>query len=409
MSRTCVAVAAFLCSSTAAAQSGRQLDSLVTQLMRRAEIPGVSVAVVRNGALAWSGAFGVRTAQTREPVDRYTVFDAASLTKTVFSYAVLRLADRGIMDIDKPIADILPNPRMAHPPRYLRITPRHVMSHATGLPNWGGDKLDLAFDPGTSWGYSGEGFVWLSKAVEKLTGISTNALVQREILQPLGMAHSSLAWVDSLEANGAQPHGTWGRVSLRRRPAPDSIDNSNAAASLRTNAEDYAKFVIAAMNGWGLKPATAKSIFAVQNETFNSTSRRDRPDSIRNRIAWGLGWGLERRGERILAWHWGDNGDAKAFVIADPAARTAVMYFANSDNGLSIANALANAVLPGQQAALAWLRWEEYDAPGRIARRVLVHAALDSGVAGAVKQYAGLSDRNPHAVDSAVEIGREHV
>jgi CubicO group peptidase (beta-lactamase class C family) len=391
--------------AAAASQTKAQLDSAVPALMRAGEIPGLSAAVIRDGSLYWSGAFGLRNARSSEVVDRNTVFDAASLTKPVFAYAVLRLVDRGIIDLDKPIAELVPNPRMSHDARYLRITPRHVMSHSTGLPNWGQEKLDLSFDPGTSWGYSGEGFVWLSRAVEKVTGRTVNDVVRQEVFLPLGMANSSLVWNDLLEANGAQPHNQWGRVFVRQRPIPDSLANANAAASLRTTAEDYAKFVIATLKGTGLRPATASQWLSIQNEAFEAANYRDRPDSIKKRVAWGLGWGLERRGERTMFWHWGDNGNAKAFVIADPRSRSAVMYFANSQNGIAIANGIVAKVFPGEQGALAWIRYEQYDVPARIARRALVRAALDSGVAGVVRQYEELCARTPRMVDASIVQG----
>src|SRR5688500_830281 len=103
-----------------------RLDSAVPALMRAGEIAGISAAVVRDGALHWSGAYGVRNSTSGEPVDRSTVFDAASLTKPVVAYAVLRLADRGVLRLDEPIAGILPNDRMKHDERYARITPRMV-------------------------------------------------------------------------------------------------------------------------------------------------------------------------------------------------------------------------------------------------------------------------------------------
>jgi CubicO group peptidase (beta-lactamase class C family) len=380
------AIVAFAPSSTPA-QTKSQLDSTIPALMRAGEIPGLSVAVVRDGDLFWSGAFGVRNTTTQERVDRNTIFDAASLTKPVFAYAVLRLVDRGMIGLDKPIADVLTNMRMQHDARYLRITPRHVLSHSTGLPNWGGDRLDLAFDPGTNWGYSGEGFVWLSRAVERLTGLPTNELLRREVFEPLGMRHSSLTWNDSLEANGAAPHSEFGRARPRQRPSPDSLGNSNAAASLRTTAEDFAKFLIAVMDGQGLKRETARAIFAVQNEAVNAQNYRNRPAELRERIAWGLGWGLERRGGGIMAWHWGDNGDAKSFVVVEPLGKSAVVYFANGQTGLSIATRLTTMVFPGDQGALAWLRYEQHDVPARLVRRAILRAGLDSGAPAAARRY----------------------
>jgi CubicO group peptidase (beta-lactamase class C family) len=103
-----------------------RLDSAVPVLMRVGDVPGLEAAVVRDGQVVWSRVFGVRDAGTRAPVDRNTVFTAASLTKGVVTYAVLRLADRGELDLDAPIAAEVPNPdvapRSAHPTDH----PAHV-------------------------------------------------------------------------------------------------------------------------------------------------------------------------------------------------------------------------------------------------------------------------------------------
>lgn len=384
---TAAALTAFSSASAQTLQSDDRalLDARVAALMTQADIPGLSVAIVRNGALWWSGAFGVRNAETRTPVDENTIFEAASLTKPVFAYAVLRLVDKGIVKLDAPIATTLSNDRMKHDARYERITPRMVLSHGTGLPNWGGARLDLSFDPGTGWGYSGEGFVWLAGAVEKMTGISTEALVRREVFEPLGMRHSTLVYSEALEANAADRHNTWGRVLRRQPPPPEERGRSNAAASLRTTAVDYARFLIAVMSGAGLTPETARQFLRAQNEARNATNFASRPAELRERIAWGLGLGLERAGEGSLRfWHWGDNGPGKAWVLGDASSRTAIVYFANTDNGLAITDAMTALALPGPHYAMQWLRYQQFDAPQRLAYRAIVRAATDNGaMAGA--------------------------
>ena len=141
------------------------------------------------------------SAQT--PLDTATIFEAASLSKPVFAYLVLRLADRGEFDLDRPLLEMLEYPRVAHDERSKRITARMVLSHGTGLPNWGGERLTLQFDPGTAYGYSGEGFVFLQKAIERVTGRSLEALARREVFQPLGMTRSSFVWQERFAGNAA--------------------------------------------------------------------------------------------------------------------------------------------------------------------------------------------------------------
>ncbi len=122
----------------------------VPGLLRTADIPGLTMAVVQDGRTVWSRAFGTVNDSARTPLDTATVFEAASMSKPVFAYLVLRLAERGGFDLDRPLYEMVDYPRLAHDERSRLITGRIVLSHGTGLPNWGGDTLRLGFTPGTS-------------------------------------------------------------------------------------------------------------------------------------------------------------------------------------------------------------------------------------------------------------------
>ena len=166
----------------------------IPRLLRTSGVPGLSMAVVQDGRVIWTGAFGTVNDSANTPLDAETIFEAASLSKPVFAYIVLRLAGRGKFDLDRPLFEMLEYPRLAHDERYKRITARMVLSHGTGLPNWGGERLTLRFDPGTAYGYSGEGFVFLQKALERVTGRPLEELARREVFRPLGMTRSSFVW-----------------------------------------------------------------------------------------------------------------------------------------------------------------------------------------------------------------------
>ncbi|MFL6290755.1 MAG: serine hydrolase domain-containing protein [Thermoanaerobaculia bacterium] len=159
------ALLALIASAAQAEDLKSQLATELPRLIQAGEIPGASMAVIRDGQVVWTGAAGVIAAGSTTPVRTDTVFRAASLTKPVFAYIVLRLADRGVIDLDAPLAGYIPYPRVEHDERHKRITARTVLSHTTGLPNWawGEDHIPFQFAPGEAWGYSGEGFVYLQK------------------------------------------------------------------------------------------------------------------------------------------------------------------------------------------------------------------------------------------------------
>jgi CubicO group peptidase (beta-lactamase class C family) len=158
----------------ASAQTGgapEKLTGSIPDLMNRATVPGLSIALIEEDKVAWLGSFGARNAKTGEKVDERTVFQAASLSKAVFAYAVMKLADQGKLDLETPLSQYLPG-YLENDDRINRITARHVLTHRTGFPNWrsGGKPLTIQFTPGERFSYSGEGFVYLQRVVEKITG-----------------------------------------------------------------------------------------------------------------------------------------------------------------------------------------------------------------------------------------------
>src|SRR5580704_8371655 len=168
----------------------RLLDKDIPQLMEKADIPGMSVALVRDGELVWTGAFGVMNADTKKKVTSETVFEAASLSKPVFAYGVLKLVDEGKLDLDTPLNKYLGNNYdVVNDDRINLITARRVLSHTSGFPNWrpdGSKSLPINFKPGEKFSYSGEGMVYLSRIVEKITGMRLENFMQLYVLQPLG-------------------------------------------------------------------------------------------------------------------------------------------------------------------------------------------------------------------------------
>ena len=353
--------------------------------MAEAGIPGVSIAVVEDGAVAWTGVYGLADVEDAVPVEPTTVFEAASLSKPVTAYVVLRLAERGLIDLDAPLWDVLPYDRLAHDPRARAITPRLVLTHRAGLPNWGGTPLDLVADPDTRWGYSGEGFVYLQRAVEAVTGQTLADLARREVFEPLGMAHTEFVWRDGwTAATGYDLIGT-------ARPLRQSGE-ANAAASLVTTAGDYARFLAAVLRGDGLAAETLQDALARQTDVPAAAFDGDAGDAdAAARLGWGLGWGVQASGGRRAIWHWGDNGAFRAFVVGDPDRRDGVVYLTNSENGLSLAEDLLAAVSDVEPWAVRWLDYERYDDPRRRARIRLRQTFLREGVAAGLALYDDLA------------------
>jgi len=350
-----------------------RLEQTIPALMADGDIPGLSIALVRDAEVAWSRGFGVKNVDTKEAVDDNTVFEAASLSKPVFAYAVMKLVDSGKLDLDKPLTKYLPGKYdVGDDPRLDQITARRVLSHTTGFPNWRprGDKvLKIHFTPGDRFSYSGEGFVYLARVVEHITGENLDVFMKKAVLDPLGMKSSSFIWRDDYESLKTFTHNSIGAVSGRGKP-----EKANAAASLNTTAIDYARFVAAIIKGTGLKPATAQLMLTPQISVAEAGSNNlNRPDpKLSSTISWGLGWGLEKTDDGIAFWHWGDNGDTKAYVAAFEKQRAGLVMFANSSTGLSTLRELVDAALGGQHPSLSWVNIERYNsAPRRMFKAIL--------------------------------------
>jgi CubicO group peptidase (beta-lactamase class C family) len=303
-------------------------------LMAAGRIPGMSIAVIENGEVFWTGGFGTRSADSK-PVDENTVFEAASLSKPLVAYIALKLVDAGQLVLDRPLAEYAAIPDLADP-RAGRITTRMVLSHTTGLQNEriGSQRLELAFDPGTQFRYSGEGFLLLQQVVESITREPLDAIAGRLVLKPLGMTRSGFVWRDDFGDNAAIGHGDLGAARQPSRPR-----TARASSSLQTTAIDYARFVRAFMSREGLSRQTFDQMLAPHVQAAP-------------RIHWGLGWALEASGTGYAPWHWGDNSNSgfTAFVWMDPRRGRAVLYFANSTTGLSIVRDVL-AIMGGTHAA----------------------------------------------------------
>lgn len=358
----------------------QRLDTLIPQLMKEGDVPGLSIALIQNAEVVWHHGYGLRNSQTKEPVTDNTMFEAASLSKFVFSYAVLKLVDSGKFDLDTPLNKYLPgNYDVGDDPRINQITARHVLSHTTGFPNWRSrnDKfLKIYFTPGERFSYSGEGFVYLSKVIEKITGEKFNDFMKKTVFEPLGMTSSSYIWQDNFATLK-----TFGHNGMGEPTGLNKSEGANAAASMVTTPQDYGKFLVAILKGTGLKKQThqqiLKSQIHVSASGTNNTARM--PEKLSPTIYWGLGEGLQQTTDGLSMWHWGDNGNSKAYFVAFDKQKTGVVIFTNSANGLSIIPEIVAAAVGGQQPALAWLNYESYKSPGRLLfKHILAKGAVQT-------------------------------
>jgi CubicO group peptidase (beta-lactamase class C family) len=359
-------------SEPAIAEDRLSIETDILRLITEATVPGVAAAIIRDGRLDRYACCGVGSAQSADVVDENTVFEAASLTKPVFAHMVLQLVEQGYLSLDAPLGDYLPN-YVPGDDRASTITPRQALSHTPGLPNWRNAEWPLKthFAPGDRFSYSGEGFLYLQKAVEAITGKRAHVLVEQLVLAPFAMTRSSLIWDSRFNANRAYPHDDFGRAALSFKPA-----EANAAWSLQTTASDFGRFLLAVLDGSRLTPQGAELWLRPQIEIKHQGAEclGPRDGDVATGVAWGLGWGLEPAEGTFF--HWGDINGSRAFTIGSIRNRDALVIFTNGASGLSIMPELLAHFMPGDRPSLAWLDYPRHDAP---ARRLL-RAARSHGI-----------------------------
>ncbi|WP_165390984.1 serine hydrolase domain-containing protein [Pseudoduganella lutea] len=317
------------------------VHEILPALAEHHRVCNVVVAVVRNRKLhSIDSASGCKAARPPGPD---SVFQAASLSKPLFAHAVLLLAKEGRIELEAPVMRYLPEgylhryaPLEAEPSelvtdhRLNAITVRMALNHTSGLPNWSSGPLRFDTAPGAKWDYSGEGYVFLQRAVEAVTGQPLDRFMASGIFQSLGMQHSDYVLgpriardlVPGTKANGAP------RATIE-------MTSPVAAFSLHTTANDYARFLVAVL-------ADQPSVDVITASPVTVDAKLD--------LGWGLGWGIARERDDTLIWQWGNNPGYRAFVIASVRSGDGMVMLTNSENGLKLAEPLTRRILPGEHA-----------------------------------------------------------
>ncbi len=348
----------------------------------------MAIAIVRNGRVKRIQNFGWSNTASKSRITNDTVFEAASLSKPVVAYGVLRLVDNGLIAIDDPVSKYIDNPELRDDSRWKTLTIKMLLDHTSGLPNElrPGERASFSFAPGTRFSYCGIGFSFLQQIVERVTGLAFETYMQAAVFEPLHMTSSSFAWREDYEARKANGHDTIGRPTAIRKPMIP-----RAPSSLHTTAEDYARFLAAVMNRSELSAssweAMVKPQIQVQQNCVVCISQA--ADRLSSAIGWGLGWGLEKAHRGWYLFHWGENnGDFQAFVEGDPSRRTGIVILTNSGNGLSIVPAIVQEVFPAKHEAFAWMGYDSYDSPFRTVLRRILADGPDKALRGATPQLS---------------------
>lgn len=228
----------------------KKVELLTPQLMNELKVPGVSICLIQNKEIAFSKCFGVSDALLKTEVTDKTMFEACSMSKPVFAYLVIKLVEQGGLDLDKPLYDYLPEKFICEDEEYPKqITARMILSHTSGLPNWrkGSEEnespLPIYFKPGTKFQYSCEGIYYLQRVVELITNEPLESFAKRTLFDKLGLESTNFVWTENLNPQIATGHNAEEKCNERKKYL-----HSNAAYTLYTTSNEYAKFLVEIMN-----------------------------------------------------------------------------------------------------------------------------------------------------------------
>jgi CubicO group peptidase (beta-lactamase class C family) len=297
-------------------------DQAIENWMKENKIPTLGIGIIEGSELKQVKVFGEIKKGVSAPYNTY--FNVASITKPVTTMVALRLVSLGKWKLDEPLDQYWIDPDLANDPRHKKLTTRIILTHKTGFPNWrwmnADKKLHFQFDPGTSYQYSGEGFEYLRKAMEKKFGKSLDQLAKELIFKPLKMKDTNYIWDENTDesrfAIGYDKEG---------KPYPTEKNKvANAADDLHTTVEDLGNFMVNIMKGGNLKPEVFREMIKQQVK-------------IKDNKFFGLGFEVYDLGNGDYALsHGGSDSGTRCIAFVLPKSGKGLVIFTNTDNGSKI-------------------------------------------------------------------------
>lgn len=317
------------------------IEKLTPELMDELNVPGVSISIIKKNKIVYSKPFGVADANSEKLVDEKTMFEACSMSKPVFAYLVLKLVEQGKLDLDKSLSTYHPELFVSDDNDYSnQITARMILAHTSGMPNWRkGDEernapIPIYFKPGTRFNYSGEGIYYLQRVFEKIANKSLEDYAKENLFDKLGLTSTSFVWDEKYDEQIATGHNAEGNCNERKK-----YIHSNAAFTLYTTANEYARLIIEIMN-----PNTDEE-FSLSEQMINEMLSHqvrvdtrevmDRPGRNYGLFAYrGLGWAIDSTITGDVVYHSGANQTGfRCYSQFSPKDESGIVIMTNGENG----------------------------------------------------------------------------
>lgn len=306
-----------------------KLEWQLRREMREKIVPGLSGAIVSKAKTVWRRGLGVKDSDAKTPVDVDTIFEAASMSKPVFAYAVMKLCERGVMGLDEPLTHYASQRILEDDPRLDLITARHVLSHTTGFQNWRSkdDPLKIHFTPGTQFMYSGEGYSYLQSVMEHVTGQLLQQYIKSNLFEPFGMTSSGYVWNEMFEQRMARPHDRQGKPMSNKKSTAADVARYGSSGTLLTTPTDYARFMLEI-----LEPKKPDE-YRLSQASLAEMLRPQIKASDKYPLWWALGWRILRTDKGDVVNHGGDNDGFHCFAGMTLARKNALVLMTNGEGG----------------------------------------------------------------------------
>lgn len=344
-----------------------QIDALVQRTLTTFDVPGIAVAVVKDGKVIHAKGYGVRSLNTLEKVDEHTLFGIASNSKAFTAAALGMLADEGSLSWDNKVTDYIPEFKMYDPYVTEAFTIRDLLTHRSGLGLGAGD---LMFWPDsnnftlkniihnlrylkqvsgfrTKYDYDNLLYIVAGEIVKRLSGMPWEDFIESRIMKPLAMDESAASFKRvKNKTNVIDPHApVEGKVKVIRR---DWSEVANAAGGIYSNITDMSKWIIMQMDNGKYGDGKNKQLFSATTHQEMWTPQTIIP--VRGQTpynthfsAYGLGWFLSDVKGYLQATHTGGLAGIVTQVTLLPEMKLGIIVFTNQQSGAAF-SAITNTI-----------------------------------------------------------------
>lgn len=360
--------------------SSAEIDELVNRTLKTFDVPGIAVCVIKDKKIVHAKGYGVRSLDTRLPVDEHTLFGIASNSKAFTAAALGMLAEEGKLTWDSKVTDFIPEFKMHDPYVTAEFTLRDLLTHRSGLGLGAGDlmfwpdennftKADIIHNlrylkPVSSfrskYDYDNLLYIVAGEVVARVSGISWEEFIQKRFFDPLGIRAAAPSFrLLKDKSNVIDPHFyVDGKLQVIRR---DWSENANAAGGIYASVTDMSKWVLALLNGAKhgdqqlFSPATLRELWSPQ-----TILRTGSPGPYNTQFAaYGLGWVLtDVKGHKQVS-HTGGLAGIVTQTVIIPDLDLGILVYTNQQSGAAF-NAISNTIKDSYLGGKANEDWVEF-------------------------------------------------